>query len=185
MTINQLQDEIIDEFVDIEDWMDRYQYLVDLGGELEGLSAEEKNDDTLIKGCQSQVWLVCDEQDGKLYFRGESDAIIVKGIVALLINMMSGCTAEEVVKYDFGFLDKIGLKEHLSPTRSNGLVSMVEKMKLYALKMANLSKENQELLTSEISVRELIIAKQRNGAVGSINLIFRNSLTRFENYASQ
>ncbi|MBR5320417.1 MAG: SufE family protein, partial [Clostridia bacterium] len=109
------------------------QYLVDLGGELEGLSAEEKNDDTLIKGCQSQVWLVCDEQEGRLYFRGESDAIIVKGIVALLINMMSGCTAEEVVKYNFGFLDKIGLKEHLSPTRSNGLVSMVEKMKAYAL----------------------------------------------------
>ena len=132
-TLEEKEIELIEEFEVYEDWMDRYQYLVDLGGELEGLSEEEKNDDTLIKGCQSQVWLVCDEQDGYLYFRGESDAIIVKGIVALLINMMSGCTAEEVVKYDFGFLDKIGLKEHLSPTRSNGLVSMVEKMKAYAL----------------------------------------------------
>ena len=132
-TLEEKEIELLEEFEIYEDWMDRYQYLVDLGGELEGLSADEKNDDTLIKGCQSQVWLVCDEQDGCLYFRGESDAIIVKGIVALLINMMSGCTAEEVVKYDFGFLDKIGLKEHLSPTRSNGLVSMVEKMKLYAV----------------------------------------------------
>ena len=136
-TLEEKEIELIEEFEVYEDWMDRYQYLVDLGGELEGLSAEEKNDDTLIKGCQSQVWLVCDAQDGRLYFRGESDAIIVKGIVALLINMMSGCTAEEVVKYDFGFLDKIGLKEHLSPTRSNGLVSMVEKMKLYAFNKLN------------------------------------------------
>ena len=132
-TLEEQEIELIEEFEVYEDWMDRYQYLVDLGGELEGLSADEKNDDTLIKGCQSQVWLVCDEQEGRLYLRGESDAIIVKGIVALLINMMSGCTAEEVVKYDFGFLDKIGLKEHLSPTRSNGLVSMVEKMKAYAI----------------------------------------------------
>ena len=133
-TLEEKEIELLEECEVYEDWMDRYQYLVDLGGELEGLSVEEKNDDTLIKGCQSQVWLVCDEQEGRLYFRGESDAIIVKGIVALLINMMSGCTAEEVVKYDFGFLDKIGLKEHLSPTRSNGLVSMVEKMKAYAIK---------------------------------------------------
>lgn len=132
-TLEEKEIELIEEFDIYEDWMDRYQYLVDLGGELEGLLDIEKNDDTLIKGCQSQVWLVCEERDGKLYFRGESDAIIVKGIVALLINMMSGCTAAEVVSYDFGFLDKIGLKEHLSPTRSNGLVSMVEKMKSYAI----------------------------------------------------
>lgn len=133
-TLEEKEIELLEEFEVYEDWMDRYQYLVDLGGELEGLPTEEKNDDTLIKGCQSQVWLVCDERDGLLYFRGDSDAIIVRGIVALLINMMSGCSAQEVVKYDFSFLDKIGLKEHLSPTRSNGLLSMVEKMKLYAVR---------------------------------------------------
>lgn len=120
-------------FASYDDWMDRYQYLVDLGAEMAPLEEHEKNEGTLIHGCQSQAWLVCDERDGRVYYRGESDAIIVKGIVALLVSVVSGCRASEVADADFSFIDKIGLREHLSPTRSNGLVSMLHHIKAYAM----------------------------------------------------
>lgn len=131
-TLAEKEEEVVEAFSAFDDWMDRYQYLVDLGAELEPLKDEEKNDNTLIRGCQSQAWLVCDDHDGRVFYRGESDAIIVKGIVAMLIDTVSGCTAQEVADSDFAFIDKIGLREHLSPTRSNGLLSMLRHVKAYA-----------------------------------------------------
>lgn len=131
-TLVEKEQEIIEVFEGYTDWMDRYQYLIELGGELEPLAEEEKNDNTLIRGCQSQVWLVGKEENGRIYFRGEADALIVRGVVALLISVMSGCTVDEVAEADFSFVDKIGLKEHLSPTRSNGLLSMMRQMRTYA-----------------------------------------------------
>lgn len=132
-TINELQDEVIAEFSDFEDWMDRYQLLIDLGSEQGTLDEQYKTEQNLIEGCQSRVWLQCDEQDGKLIFTAESDALIVKGIIALLIRVLSGHTAQDILGADLYFIDRIGLKEHLSPTRSNGLLSMVKQMRLYAL----------------------------------------------------
>lgn len=132
MSLLDNEQEVVETFSAYDDWMHRYQYLVDLGAELEPLAPEEKNEQTLIHGCQSQAWLVCDERDGRVYYRGESDAIIVKGIVAMLISVVSGCTADEVANADFAFIDKIGLREHLSPTRSNGLVSMLHQIQAYA-----------------------------------------------------
>ena len=132
-TIKEIQDEIIAEFNDFDDWLDRYQLLIDLGGEQEPLPAEYKTDNNLIEGCQSRVWLQADEVDGRLIFQAESDALIVKGIVSLLVKVLSGHTAEEIADADFYFIEEIGLKEHLSPTRSNGLVAMVKQMRLYAL----------------------------------------------------
>lgn len=132
MTLKERENEIIDEFSMYEDWMDRYQYLIELGQELESLKEEEKNDETLIRGCQSQVWIVSEKREGKIYFRGESDAIIVKGIVAMLMKVVSGCTIEEVRGCDFSFVEEIGLREHLSPTRSNGVVAMIERIKRLA-----------------------------------------------------
>ncbi len=132
-TLKGREREIVAEFTAYDDWMDKYQYLVELGNELEPLEDEEKNDTTLIKGCQSQVWLVCDEKDGKIYYRGDSDAIIVKGVVSLLIKVLSGSLPDEIIDFDFGFVDEIGLKEHLSPTRSNGLVAMMHQMRFYAM----------------------------------------------------
>ena len=132
-TIKEIQEEIIDEFSGFDDWLDRYQLLIDLGGEHQPLPDEYKTDNNLIEGCQSRVWLQADYADGKITFRAESDALIVKGIVALLIKVYSGRTPDEILDNEPYFVEAIGLKEHLSPTRSNGLVAMIKQMKLYAL----------------------------------------------------
>lgn len=133
MSINEIQNQIIEEFSELDDWMDKYQLLIDLGSEQEPLPEEYKTDSNLIEGCQSRVWLQADEVDGRLVFQAESDALIVKGIVSLLVQVLSGHTAEEIADADLYFIEEIGLKEHLSPTRSNGLVAMVKQMRLYAL----------------------------------------------------
>lgn len=132
-TIDELQDEAIEEFGDFDDWMDRYQLLIDLGSEQEALPDTYKTEQNLIDGCQSRVWLQADYEDGVVKFRAESDALIVKGIVALLVRVLSGHTPDEILHADLYFIDRIGLKEHLSPTRSNGLVAMLKQMKMYAL----------------------------------------------------
>ena len=132
-TIKEIQDEIILEFNDFDDWLDRYQLLIDLGSEQEPLPAEYKTDNNLIEGCQSRVWLQADYVDGKVLFRAESDALIVKGIVSLLIKVYSGHTPDEILDNEPYFVEAIGLKEHLSPTRSNGLLAMIKQMRLYAL----------------------------------------------------
>ena len=137
MTINEAQDEVIEEFNDFTDWMDKYQQLIDLGGELNALGEQYKNDDNLIDGCQSRVWIQCDVKDSQLFFTADSDALIVKGIIALLIKVLSGHTAKEILDADLYFIDRIGLKDHLSPTRSNGLLAMVKRIKSYALVYAN------------------------------------------------
>lgn len=132
-TINEIQDEIIDEFVDIEDWMDRYAYIIDLGNALPAIDEKFKTPQYIIEGCQSRVWLNAElDNDGKITYTADSDAIIVKGIISLLINVLSGHTPQEILDSDLYFIDKIGLSEHLSPTRSNGLVAMVKQMKVYA-----------------------------------------------------
>lgn len=133
MTINEQQDEVIEEFSELDDWMDRYQLLIDLGEEQEPLPDNEKTEQNLIDGCQSRVWLVCDENNGILTFRAESDALIVKGIVSLLIRVVSGHTPQEILDADLYFIREIGLTEHLSPTRSNGLLAMIKQMRMYAL----------------------------------------------------
>lgn len=132
-SINELQDEVIAEFSDFDDWMDRYQMLIDLGNDLDALSDKYKTEQNLIDGCQSRVWLQCDDVDGRLVFTADSDALIVKGIIALLIQVLSGHTPKEILDADLYFIDKIGLREHLSPTRSNGLLAMVKQIKDYAL----------------------------------------------------
>ena len=132
-TINEIQDSIIEEFSDFEDWLDRYQLLIDLGNEQEPLPEEYKTDNNLIEGCQSRVWLQADFVDGKVQFRAESDALIVKGIVSLLVKVYSEHTPDEILESEPYFVEVIGLKEHLSPTRSNGLVAMIKQMRLYAL----------------------------------------------------
>ena len=133
MTINEIQDEVIEQFQDFTDWMDKYQLLIDLGGELEPLDAKYKTEQNLIDGCQSRVWLQADLVDHRLHFTAESDALIVKGIVALLIRVLSDHTPQEILDADLYFIERIGLQDHLSPTRSNGLLAMVKQMKLYAL----------------------------------------------------
>ena len=133
MTINEIQDEIIEEFSGFDDWMDKYQLLIDLGNEQEPLDEKYKTENNLIDGCQSRVWLQADYLDGKIHFSDESDALIVKGIVALLIRVLSDHTPKEILDADLYFIEEIGLKEHLSPTRSNGLVAMVKQMRVYAL----------------------------------------------------
>lgn len=132
MTINEIQDEVIAEFSDFSDWMDRYQLLIDLGNEQQPLDEKYKNDNNLIAGCQSRLWLQADYTDGKVIYKAESDALIVKGLVALLIKVLSGHTPAEIVNADLYFIERIGLKEHLSPTRSNGLLSMMKQMIRYA-----------------------------------------------------
>ena len=132
MTINEIQDEIIEEFSGFDDWMDKYQLLIDLGNEQEPLDEKYKVESNLIDGCQSRVWLQADYEDGVIRFTAESDALIVKGIVALLIRVLSGHTPQEILDADLYFIEKIGLKEHLSPTRSNGLLAMVKQMRMYA-----------------------------------------------------
>ena len=133
MTINGIQDEIIEEFSGFDDWMDKYQLLIDLGGEQPPLEEKYKTEQNLIDGCQSRVWLQADYVDGKIHFTAESDALIVKGIVALLIRVLSDHTPQEILDADLYFIEEIGLKEHLSPTRSNGLLAMVKQIRLYAL----------------------------------------------------
>ena len=134
MTINEIQDEIIEEFSGFDDWMDKYQLLIDLGNEQEPLEEKFKTEQNLIDGCQSRVWLVADLVEGKvIHFEAESDALIVKGIVSLLIRVLSDHTPQEILDAELYFIDEIGLKEHLSPTRSNGLLAMVKQMRMYAL----------------------------------------------------
>jgi cysteine desulfuration protein SufE len=133
MTINERQDEIIEEFQDFDDWMDKYQLLIDLGNGQEPLDEKYKVESNLIDGCQSRVWLQADYVDGKIHFQAESDALIVKGIVALLIRVLNDSTPQEILDADLYFIEQIGLKEHLSPTRSNGLLAMVKQMRMYAL----------------------------------------------------
>ena len=133
MTINEVQDEVIEEFSDFTDWMDKYQLLIDLGNEQQPLDQKYKTEDNLIDGCQSRVWLQADYRDGRIYFTAESDALIVKGIIALLIRVLSGHTPQEILDADLYFIDRIGLKDHLSPTRSNGLLAMVKQIRVYAL----------------------------------------------------
>ena len=141
MTINELQNNVIEEFADFDDWMDKYALLIDLGNSLPPLEEKYKTESNLIEGCQSRVWLQADYVDGKILFKGESDAVIVKGIVSLLISILSDHTPQEILDADLYFIEKIGLKEHLSPTRSNGLVAMVKQMRMYA--MAFRTKEQQ------------------------------------------
>ena len=133
MTINERQDEIIEEFSGLDDWMDKYQLLIDMGNEQEPLDERYKTEQNLIDGCQSRVWLQADYTDGIVHFSAESDALIVKGIVTLLIRVLSDATPQEILDADLYFIDEIGLKEHLSPTSSNGLVAMVKQMRMYAL----------------------------------------------------
>ena len=133
MTINERQDEIIEEFAGFDDWMDKYQLLIDLGNEQEPLDDQYKTEQNLIDGCQSRVWLQADYEDGIIRFSAESDALIVKGIVTLLIRVLSGHTPQDILNADLYFIEQIGLKEHLSPTRSNGLLAMVKQMRMYAL----------------------------------------------------
>ena len=133
MTINEAQDAVIEEFEEFDDWMDRYQMLIDLGNDLAPLEEKYKNEQNLIDGCQSRVWLQCDNVDGKLIFTADSDALITKGIIALLIRVISGHTPKEIMDADLYFIEKIGLRQHLSPTRSNGLLSMVKQIKAYSI----------------------------------------------------
>ncbi|MBO5812368.1 MAG: SufE family protein [Bacteroidaceae bacterium] len=132
-TINEIQEEIIEEFSAFDDWMDKYQMIIDLGNELPELDSRYKTDDNLIEGCQSRVWLQAEYTDGMVIFNADSDAIITKGLVSLLIKVMSGHTPQEILDSDLHFINEIGLTEHLSPTRSNGLLAMVKQMRIYAL----------------------------------------------------
>lgn len=133
MTINQIQDEIVDEFSDIEDWMDRYAYIIDLGNALPAIDEKYKTPAHIIEGCQSRVWLNAEMVGDKVVYTADSDAIIVKGIISLLIKVLSEHTPDEILNAELYFIDKIGLSEHLSPTRSNGLVAMVKQIRMYAL----------------------------------------------------
>ncbi len=141
MTIPEIEQQIIDEFANLEEWLDKYSYLIDLGKECPVIDERDKTESNLIKGCQSRVWLHCEHRDDKLYFRADSDAVITKGIISLLIRVFDGQTPQDILATDLRFLDVIGLKEHLSPTRSNGLTSMVKQIKMYAL--AYSIKDNQ------------------------------------------
>lgn len=133
MTINELQDEVIEEFSSFDDWMDKYQLLIDLGNEQEPLDEQYKTESNLIEGCQSRVWLQADYRDGLIEFQAESDALIVKGIIALLIRVLNRHTPQEILDAELYFIDRIGLHEHLSPTRSNGLLAMIKRIKAYAV----------------------------------------------------
>ena len=133
MTIQEIEKEITEEFSLFDDWMDKYNHIIDIGKSLPMIDEKYKTDQYLISGCQSRVWLSAEMKDGKVLFKAESDAIITKGIVNILIRVLSNQTPDDIIKTDLGFLDKIGLKEHLSPTRSNGLTSMIKQMKLYAV----------------------------------------------------
>lgn len=141
MTIKEQQDAVIEEFADMDDWMDKYQLLIDMGNELDTLDEKYKTRQNLIDGCQSRVWIQCDYRDGKLYFTADSDALIVKGIIALLVQTLSGHSPREILDNELYFIDRIGLREHLSPTRSNGLLAMIKQIRNYAV--AYSAKEEQ------------------------------------------
>ncbi len=136
-TINEIQDQIIEDFDLFDEWDEKYAYIIDLGKKLPGIDVKYKVEENIIKGCQSLVWMVSSYKDGKVYFEGESDAIIVKGLVALLLKVLSGQPAEDIAKSEMYFIDKIGMQQHLSMTRSNGLASMVKQMKMHALAYQN------------------------------------------------
>lgn len=133
MTINEIQDEIIEEFSGLDDWMDRYSFIIELGNAVEPIEEKYRTPEYLIEGCQSRVWMVAEQVDGQVNFRADSDAIIVKGIISLLVRVLSGHTPQEILDADLYFIRQVGLQEHLSPTRSNGLVAMVKQMRMYAL----------------------------------------------------
>lgn len=137
MTINKLQDQIIDDFLIFDDWMDRYNFLIDLSKELQVMDPKYKTDQYIIEGCQSRVWINCEQIEGKLYFSADSDAIIAKGLIALLVKVLNGQSAEDVYNADLYFIEKIGMKDNLTPTRANGLVSMIRQMKMFALAFMN------------------------------------------------
>lgn len=144
MSIEKVQEEIIEEFNIFDDWMDKYNHLIELSKNLPPIEDKYKTSENLIKGCQSKVWLHAEYRDGKIYFTADSDAVITKGIISLLIRVMSGRTPEELVSSDLFFIDQTGLKENLSPTRANGLVSMVKQMKMYALAYKTKEKKKEE-----------------------------------------
>ena len=133
MTIQEIEEQIINEFANFDEWLDKYSYLIELGKDCPVIDEKEKTESNLIKGCQSRVWLSCQQRDGRLYFAADSDAVITKGIIALLIRAFNGQTPKDILDADLHFIDVIGLKEHLSPSRSNGLVSMIKQIKAYAL----------------------------------------------------
>lgn len=142
-TINELQDEVIEEFSDFDDWMDKYQLLIDLGNDQQPLDPKYKTEQNLIDGCQSRVWITCEEHDGRLDFRAESDALIVKGIVSLVIRVVNHQTPKDILDAKLYFIEKIGLTEHLSPTRSNGLLAMIKQVRMYALAFQTKLEENK------------------------------------------
>ncbi len=133
MTIEEISNSIVDEFASFDEWLDKYAYIIELGKDCPVIDEKDKTESNLIKGCQSRVWLSCEHHDGKLWFKADSDAVITKGIICLLIRALNGQTAKDILDADLHFIDAIGLKEHLSPTRSNGLTAMVKQMKMYAL----------------------------------------------------
>ncbi|WP_099365322.1 SufE family protein [Sphingobacterium sp. 1.A.4] len=133
MTINEIQDELIEDFGFYSDWMEKYEYIIQLGKELPLIDEANKQEQYIIKGCQSKVWLFPEMKEGKLWFTADSDAVITKGLVSLMVKVLSGHTPKEIADADLYFIEQIGLKEHLSPTRANGLLAMVKQMKLYAL----------------------------------------------------
>jgi cysteine desulfuration protein SufE len=141
--IEEVQKNIVDEFVIFDDWMDRYNYLIELSNELPVIDEKKKNNDYLIRGCQSKVWLDAQYQDGKIIYTADSDAIITKGIIALLIRVLSGRTPQEIMNAKLEFIDQIGLKQNLSPTRANGLLSMIKQMRLYAIAYDAKEKKNK------------------------------------------
>ncbi len=133
MTIQEIEQQIISEFANFDEWLDKYSYLIELGKDCPVIDEKDKTESNLIKGCQSRVWLSCQQRDGRLYVAADSDAVITKGIISLLIRTFDGQTPQDILDADLSFIDVIGLKEHLSPTRSNGLTSMLKQMKMYAL----------------------------------------------------
>ena len=139
MTIQEIEQNIIDEFASFDEWLDKYAYIIDLGKECPVIDEKDKTESNLIKGCQSRVWLSCEYRDGLLWFRADSDAVITKGIISLLIRAFNGQSPQDILAADLRFIDQIGLKEHLSPTRSNGLTSMVKQIKMYALAFSQLN----------------------------------------------
>ena len=139
MTIQEIEQTIIDEFASFDEWLDKYAYIIDLGKECPVIDEKDKTESNLIKGCQSRVWLSCEYRDGLLWFRADSDAVITKGIISLLIRALNGQSPQDILAADLHFIDQIGLKEHLSPTRSNGLTSMVKQIKMYALAYSQLN----------------------------------------------
>ena len=138
MTIQEIEQNIIDEFASFDEWLDKYAYIIDLGKECPVIDEKDKTESNLIRGCQSRVWLSCEHRDGLLWFRADSDAVITKGIISLLIRALNGQSPQDILAADLHFIDQIGLKEHLSPTRSNGLTSMVKQIKMYALAFSQL-----------------------------------------------